>query len=134
MRDIKFRGKRLDNGEWVFGSLIISSLMYGNKYEIRVLADYEDEEDKTYQVHPSTIGQYIGRKDKNGVEIYERDVLKFPNNDFWTGAKVEWFDAELMLVKGDGCIELNHNDGMYTDRDSAEVIGNIYENPELLEG
>ena len=74
--------------------------------------------------------QYTGLKDKNGVEIYEKDVLECRG---WNKTEQEWV-KNFLIVFIDGCFALKGTDGgMYGLFKNSKVIGNIHENPELLE-
>ena len=72
MREIKFRGKRLDNGEWIEGDLL---RMLDHWF---IFPDPAPEGIDKYAVDPATVGQFTGLKDKNGKEIYEGDVIRSP--------------------------------------------------------
>jgi uncharacterized phage protein (TIGR01671 family) len=128
-REIKFRGKRVDNSEWVYGYLTHTNKKMNPCILVGVV--------EVYEVDPETIGQFAGLKDKNVKEIYEGDILK----DSISG--VLWV-VKLGFNKKAGYIGwyVEHEEigrtstltGDYgADQNSyVEVIGNIYENPELL--
>lgn len=133
-----FRSKRIDNGEWAEGHLITDEkddLKYFIGYVLGTDEDGSPHDLDAVQVDPSTIGQCIGLKDKNGKLIWENDIMEahidedFPEDV--SRFKVEW--------NGKGWVE-NHPDGVdreYLDDFDTEhfkVVGNIFDNPELLEG
>lgn len=112
MRTIKFRGKSINKGEWFFGDLIHGNI--GGYYILPIEAENLYIGNKV--IH-ETIGQYTGLQDKNGVEIYEGDILHFSDGSQHV---VMWDEYEC----GFNILEY----GIYL----CEVIGNIHDNPELL--
>lgn len=145
MREILFRGKRVDNGEWVYGTygrhtsfdaMIIDRPYLDSNGDLTAL--------NFWTVNPETVGQFTGLTDKNGVKIFEGDIVKeYKSKDKVKGVVkfgeyqsginkyaddlgfyVEW-TTENFLIR-----EL----GYWCRKNMLEVIGNIHDNPELLEG
>lgn len=125
MRDIEFRGKRTDNGEWVYGNLVRGCdekyayiVEFGNKEMCRNYVD----------VNPETVGQYTGLTDKNGKKIFEGDIGRRRDDIFL----IDWSEekAAFVMIFNDYICEILYLEEMWDD---AEVIGNIHDNPKLLE-
>lgn len=135
-----YRGKRIDNGEWVAGTLI---LWRNGDAEICVAAtEFADEMNK-YLVAPDTVGECTGLRDKNGKLIFEGDIIsiRFEGDyeppsapDVWyANAKVIWQAEHLgWYANFGGYDELSMWE--YDNPDDVVVIGNIHDNPELLKG
>lgn len=126
MRDIRFRGRFVDNGEWVYGSLIGDDVIVGD------IVEFTDEYFYTefwYKVDPETVGQYTGLKDSEKAEIFGGDHLYAPDNlgDLEYVGTVEWDeeDCRWEVAKLHGRFE-------YIP-DGCVVRGNKHD-PELLEG
>ena len=125
MREILFRGKRLNNGEFAYGFLV---KMFGAYHIID-----KDDENTAYEVIPETVGQYTGLKDKNGKRIFEGDIAKVLQGKDKDIAYVGFENGAFMLYPKTGNIyERTLWEYWYNDWD-VEVIGNITDNPELLE-
>ena len=133
MREILFRGRRIDNGEWVFGySIFCASRVFivdrDDKTSLRGFTTNRcDKYDwRSVEVNPATVGQLTGLTDKNGKKIFEGDVVSDDDGQF---ASVEWFKSasQFLAEFGDG----------YDLQELGEwctVVGNIHDNPELLGG
>lgn len=131
MREILFRGKRKDNGEWVYGTPIFYSsgtTVMCNEYQ------------RNENIDLKTVGQYTGLKDKNGTKIFEGDIVQ-----------ESWYDYDEPVMDAFGIVYYNVGRCCCTvwdeERESiydlcadgeyhweVEVVGNIHDNPELLEG
>ena len=123
MREIIFRGQRPDNGEWVYGFL---TKMWGEYHIVD-----GNNENSAYEVIPETIGQYTGVIDKNGKKVFEGDVVEYAGSY-----------GEIVFVERRGAFMSRERD-MYCEWLSnlpqygtgiVEIIGNIYDNKEILEG
>lgn len=127
MREILFRGKRLDNDEWVEG--FYSTVYFGNGREPAIIPD-EEFKWEPFRVNPETVGQYTGLTDKNGKKIFEGDIVKYGNSPCLVVFEQRNGTAYFGIVISE--IE-TYGFGNYASPDVVEVIGNIYDNPELLE-
>jgi len=134
-RAIKFRGKRVDNGEWVYGDLMC------NWTTPAILSENDGCE---YEVIPSSIGQFTGLKDKNGKDIYDGDSLKPDTDNEEVKSVVRWDDRYAKFVVdsysfdihiGEGSQEVYDNELSVCDifdlsdmiLEYTEIIGNIHE-------
>ena len=152
MREILFRGKRTDNGEWIYGDLM---------QNVDCIKIREQEKDvkhiaKSFEIDLETVGQYTDLADKNGKRIFEGDIIRYtfdsPDDPTATenGLKVRtgrifWSDwrASFAVTAGiHGSASLNNDVALYVrggqiyayvrGANTVEVIGNITDNPELL--
>ncbi len=129
MRPIKFRGKRLDNGVWIYGSLDLTD----ERPTISWLHTDEDDEKVPWFAHvkADTVGQFTGLHDKNGKEIYEGDIIEItdPNTNEKYISTVIWSRKGYYAAK----MENNGNITLgYVDKSQIRIIGNLFDNPELL--
>lgn len=117
-----FRGKRIDNSEWIQGYL------YGIWERRYILWGMSNDIPNMVEVDPSTICQCTGLQDKNGELIWENDIVIVPSDE--EPCLLEWED-------GDGCWSMKQDGTVYTFdnfwSNEVEVIGNTFDNPELLE-
>ena len=130
MREILFRGKRLNNGEWVEGfyNHLPCGRFGADEHMIQTVLE-NGKIGMLYDIDPSTVGQYTGLKDKNGKRIFEGDIIRKTNE----GRHAQIFTAD---IRTSFCT----NEKVYygpcdylIESCEYEVIGNIHDNPELLE-
>ena len=141
MREIKFRGKRLDNGEWIYGSLLVSHFK-DDKKERYFITQFSGNYTFEHEVDPNTVGQFTGLRDKNGRDIWEGDIFK----EDGSGIVRSVFRVPGGLAFEDNPVSFgyDHRSPLYPYSPIAEaqsvswmaqcceVIGNIHDNPELL--
>lgn len=141
MREIKFRGKRLDNGEWIYGSLLVSHFK-DDKKERYFITQFSGNYTFEHEVDPNTVGQFTGLRDKNGRDIWEGDIFKEDGSEIVRSV----FRVPGGLAFEDNPVSFgyDHRAPVYPYSSIAEmqsvswlsqcceVIGNIHDDPELL--
>ncbi|EHZ2232501.1 hypothetical protein K5L91_002425 [Listeria monocytogenes] len=135
MREIEFRGKRIDNGEWVYGNLM--------QFEDSATFIFADERkgastltyahfiiNNMHAIDEKTIGQYTGLKDKNGKKIFEGDIVNCKFFDRMVGD----IAGVINFIDCVWAVSDFKNKRLYQliDVDNIEIIGNMHENPDLL--
>lgn len=133
MREHLFRGKRMDNGEWVEGGIVHQTNYYGDPWDAWFIIDGTDTPrdfniGPDYRVEPDTVGEYASKNDRNGVRIFEGDIVKWEHGIVPTVQVSFW-----------GRWVLRYRDTVYTglyglDESKLAVIGNVHDNPKLLTG
>lgn len=156
MRDYLFRGKRIDNGEWITGFYVHYDDTKDNHKDDcdYIVGIHTGEHFPFFEVIPETVGQFTGLSDKNGKKIFEGDivtensgdvrllcdinkkknhigVVKFGEHSVPSDDPFEWGEAYGFFIDGEVFTPAISEYGYYHDYD-LEVIGNIYDNPELL--
>lgn len=148
MREILFKGKRKDNGEWVEGDLLhndntnypmtlIGSLILSrNKYTDEICIDGYG----LIEVDPETVCQYTGLKDMNGKKIFEGDIIKIKFRDGRVGSLEKEYNYVVRYDGLQASFEFEGHDELLgcpclvqQNQHTFEVIGTIFDNPELLE-
>ena len=127
MREIIFRGKRIYNGEWVEGYY---GAYYKDGVKIFTISQTTLDGEADYHVIPQTVGQYTGLTDKNGVKIFEGDIVM---------KRTYHKKKPCEVVFGVGCFHCGWGGGSSTadhpyllNDKQIEVIGNVFDNHELL--
>ena len=151
MREILFRGKRIDNGEWIYG-LLTREIFYDmhkgveRAYCIKEIPETVGDSYLWVRVDTETVGQYTGLTDKNGKKIFEGDIVEFSTTDYCGGkyyGKVVFrkgcYGIEYVLFGETKLFHRIGEIGRWQDMGASgtitykyQKIGNIHDNPELL--
>ena len=135
MRKILFRGKRIDNGEWVYGNLNYGTIEIKSIKDSYYISDFDVNpwDKKFYPVIPESVGQYTGLTDKNGKKIFEGDIVKETIASNYQPIGQIYYAPEFCQWRIEyinSIVLIGHigKGRFYT------ILGNIHDNPELLEG
>ena len=130
MRTIKFRGRRLDNKEWVFGYLV--PVVTGSEKQMYIATGIRDGAVEGFAVEPESVAQFTGMCDKNGNEVYEGDIVRYRTSDErytrnsnFSTLIVHYEERSARFMAGD----------IYWDTlrsQKVEVVGNSYDNPNVI--
>ena len=122
MRQIIFRGKRIDNGEWTEG------YFFKSWDRVFLLWGMTGDNPNIVEVIPETVGQFTGLCDKNGKKIFEGDIVKCLSLEYG------YVNKEVYYAEGKAKFVLRNcgTDYEFDEYIDVEVIGNIYNNPKLL--
>lgn len=141
MRVIKFRGKSIDEGKWVYGDLLqfylngepVKTNFYILPFEVEKI-DEHTYENQPVSICYDTIGQFTGMYDKNGNEIYDGDIVKITGSNEAKHVTYSDKEAAFGIQYPDGGFFAFTFDISGISEYCYEVIGNIHDNPELLKG
>jgi len=138
MRDILFRGKRIDNGEWEYGYIVhTGDFPNGDCRDEHLLDFWVITNGYTqHEINPDTVGQFTSLFDKHIKKIFEGDIVKIESNEYGEREPsifyVYWNEPEACFST-----KIIQDGGYVSDLENAmiagEIIGNICDNPELLE-
>lgn len=136
-REIKFRGQRVDNGEWVYGSLIVYIISKDDKERWYTIKLQDAFDTSLFRVIPETVGQFVGLKDKNGVEIYEGDIISFTWFSYGEYELEHEYKGTVEFLNGSYMFCCEHGNYPFSELDfdsesDIEIISNIQDNPELI--
>lgn len=154
IRSIEFRGKRVDNGEWIYGVPFFQENQCYMIEDLFICDEYQCTGATNTEVIPETVGQYTGLCDKNGTKIFEGDIVKIEKELCTTicsgtteGGTIAMHREYVSTFEGQGIIVFENGAYIMKDEDYGdyflvccddntiiEVIGNIHDNPELLKG
>mgnify|MGYP001556066900 CR=1 FL=1 len=149
MREILFRAKRVDNGEWIEGNYVKAELIHDEGYEHYIIETMRHG--KTYEIDPKTLCQYTGLKDKNGNRIWENDIVSCEHEKYPDDNQLEVYPLlpDPIKYKRNYAVEFINTGSSYGYRlrnksihfmltgnviynHEIEVLGNIFDNPEML--
>ena len=131
MHEILFRGKRTDNGQWTYGFYRYKEELKKSFITIEIINENSASYFFDYEVIPETVGQFTGLRDKNDKKTFEGDILSMgdgnvPSYVFWSEKNSAW-EAHNIPRNEDYALD------RFGKRYIEKIIGNIYDNPELLE-
>ncbi len=130
MREVKFRGKRTDNGEWVYGDLFEKCCT-----GVTIIENGGNKRSDFYFVDPNTLGQFIDKLDHNGKELYEGDLINFVNS---LNGTVSIKKNKLITYRKCNFVATNkQGTANYwlgsLNTSGIELVSNVHERPDLLE-
>ena len=130
MRTIKFRGKRLDNQNWTFGSLV--PVTTNGKTQPHIVSEIRGGSVQGFPIDPDTVGQFTGLYDNKGNEVWEGDIVRYRLTDerYKKNPRIK----TLLIHYEDSSARFMAGDIYWKTlwREKVEVIGNIHDNPEIL--
>lgn len=133
-REIKFRGKDQFDKLWVYGDLSLTHCYGATIFNgIRHMDGLEYRIDGEFQVFPETVGQFTGMIDKNGLEIYEGDIIRLPDSPYTREGSFEVFFHDGCFFAGMAINKQVKEPLWWMLNHGAYKIGNIYDNLELVE-